>query len=106
MQQLPKYDPQNSESFSSALSYVIVGPRTRGKFDIVKANALGVLKWQRGKLTKGESVTVSTQANGETITRTVNPEDCIGPSEIPSVSVLFCFFLANTKSYCEVSNDF
>lgn len=91
LQQLPKYS-KDSASFPPSMSYVIIGPRTRGKFDTVKADALGVLKKQRGKLTKGESVTVSAQVDGKSVTRIVNPEDCIGPSEKPAVRILHNFF--------------
>jgi ribonuclease Z len=64
------------------MSYLVVGPRTRGKFDVEKAVALGVPRGPlRGKLTKGESITVEVEVDGKMIQRTVKPDDVLGKAE-------------------------
>ncbi|KAF9478239.1 hypothetical protein BDN70DRAFT_58947 [Pholiota conissans] len=64
------------------MSYLIIGPPTRGKFDVAKAVALGVPHGPlRGLLTKGETITVEVEVNGEKIQRTVRPEDVLGKAE-------------------------
>ncbi|KAJ2930031.1 hypothetical protein H1R20_g7064, partial [Candolleomyces eurysporus] len=90
--------PPPSGSSPSAVSYVIVGPRVRGKFDVKKSIALGVPNGPlRGKLTKGEAVTftvkdtvTSEDGTSETVARTVTvkPEECIGESEAPSAAIV------------------
>lgn len=69
------------------LAYLCVGPSVRGKFDVKKAEALGVPRGPiRGQLTKGETVTFEVDdGNGGKIQRTVKPDDCVGPSEAPQV---------------------
>lgn len=70
----------------STLAYIVVGPRVRGRFDVEKANVLGVVGKMRSQLTNGHSVTVTfTNENGEQEERIVRPEDVIGPSEPPGV---------------------
>jgi ribonuclease Z len=73
------------------LAYVIVGPRVRGKFDVAKANALGVPKgpmW--AQLTRGQSVTVTVDdGQGKKVERVVRPEECVSKSEGAGVSLLF-----------------
>ncbi|CDO70624.1 hypothetical protein BN946_scf184748.g22 [Trametes cinnabarina] len=66
------------------LAYLLVGPSSRGKFDVKKAEALGVPRGPiRGKLTKGETITFEVDdGNGGKIQRTVQPEECVGPSEV------------------------
>ncbi|KAI0674372.1 hypothetical protein C8Q78DRAFT_967526 [Trametes maxima] len=66
------------------LAYLLVGPSVRGKFDVKKAEALGVPRGPiRGKLTKGETITFEVDdGDGGKIQRTVKPEDCVGPTEI------------------------
>ncbi|GBE87655.1 hypothetical protein SCP_1103320 [Sparassis crispa] len=92
--QLPSFcyasDSGVTHSPRPVMGYVIVGPRTRGKFDVEKANALGLGNGPlRGKLTKGQTVTFDTKDDsGNMVTRTVRPEDCIGPSEIPKAMIL------------------
>ncbi|KZT10496.1 uncharacterized protein LAESUDRAFT_810112 [Laetiporus sulphureus 93-53] len=69
--------------------YVLVGPRTRGKFDAKKAETLGVFRTDRAKLIKGQTVTITIKdADGNEIQRIVKPEDCIAQSEIPKVMLL------------------
>lgn len=68
-----------------ALCYVLIGPTGRGRFDVAKAEALGVPRGpMRGQLTKGEAITFSVDdGHGNKIERTVKPEDVVGPPEIP-----------------------
>ena len=92
--QLPKFtshvaqSPPASPHVRPTLAYVLVGPRVRGKFDAQKADELGVFGRLRGKLTKGETVTVKVKVGDETVTRTVRPEDLVGESEAPGVSLV------------------
>lgn len=72
---LPALPPRSAQ----ALSYVVVGPSFRGKFDAAKAKELGVFGPARGKLIKGEVVTT---ASGNVVT----PEMCVGPPIPPKVS--------------------
>ena len=93
--QLPKFtshaaqSPPTSPHVRPTLAYVLVGPRVRGKFDAQKADELGVFGRLRGKLTKGETVTVKVKVGDETVTRTVRPEDLVGESEAPGVSLVY-----------------
>ncbi|OCH93318.1 hypothetical protein OBBRIDRAFT_790349 [Obba rivulosa] len=90
---LPLFSHQDANGESHApptLCYVVVGPRVRGKFDVQKAEALGLGRGpQRGRLTKGETVTVEVDdGNGNKIQRVIRPEDCIGPSESPRAVIV------------------
>ena len=68
------------------LAYIAVGPRVRGKFDVKSAEELGVPSGpKRGKLTRGESVTVKVKVDGQFVDRVVRPEECVGESETPVV---------------------
>jgi hypothetical protein len=94
--QLPKFDRPTS---APALTYVVVGPSVRGKFDVEKSLALGVPKHQRSKLTNGETITVTVKEGDETIQRVVQPQDCIGPSETPAVgAAAFSTFTPHQRS--------
>ncbi|KAG8700037.1 hypothetical protein FRC09_006214 [Ceratobasidium sp. 395] len=75
-QHLPKFEGPRAIS----VAYLVLGPEIRGKFDPAKADALGVAKRDRGKLTKGETVTV-TKDGVQTI---VTPSMCMGHSETPT----------------------
>ncbi|KAF9466199.1 beta-lactamase-like protein [Collybia nuda] len=87
--QLPPFVPHSSSVPSSStlptiLAYIIVGPRVRGKFNVEKANSLGVPAGrQRGILANGKSVTFKVKVGDELIERTVQPEECVGESETP-----------------------
>jgi ribonuclease Z len=76
-QRLPKFEGPRSTS----AAYLVLGPEIRGKFDPAAADALGVAKRDRGKLTRGESVTVT--ADG--VQTIVTPSMCVGKSETPTV---------------------
>ena len=64
---------------TSSVSYIVLGPVIRGKFDAARATQLGVVGRARGLLIKGESVL---SKDGVTL---VTPEMCIGPSIPASV---------------------
>ena len=85
--QLPRLASGSDSAGLPVLGYLIVGPTMRGKFDVKKAEALGLPRGPlRSRLTKGESVTFEVDdGNGGKIQRTVTPEDCIGPTEMPQV---------------------
>lgn len=72
------------------LSYLLVGPSVRGRFDAAKAEELGIPRGPlRSRLTKGETVTFEVDdGSGGKIQRTVRPDECVGPSESPQVSCL------------------
>ncbi|KAG8744935.1 hypothetical protein FRC10_009170 [Ceratobasidium sp. 414] len=73
---LPKFEGSRSMS----VAYLVLGPEIRGKFDPGAADALGVAKRDRGKLTKGESVTVTIDG----VQTIVTPNMCMGHSETPT----------------------
>ena len=68
------------------MSYLIVGPRCRGKFNAEKAHELGVVGPDRTRLTRGETIEITVRVGEETIKRVIKPEDVIGKSEKASVS--------------------
>ncbi|KAJ2915930.1 hypothetical protein MD484_g4468, partial [Candolleomyces efflorescens] len=90
--------PPASGPSPPAMSYVIVGPRVRGKFDVQKSIALGVPQGPlRGQLTKGQTITFTvedtvTSEDGtcSTVPRTitVKPEECMGESEPPTAVIV------------------
>ncbi|KAF7972807.1 hypothetical protein HWV62_16994 [Athelia sp. TMB] len=93
--QLPPFSlapdtPCNTVDTKPTLVYAVIGPRVRGKFDAVKAKALQIPNGvQRRNLTLGQSITFQvTNEDGQTIERTVKPEDVIGASEAPSVALV------------------
>lgn len=68
------------------MSYIVVGPRFRGKFDAKRAKELGIPQGPlRSSLAKGESITFEIREGDEVIQRTVNPGEVIGKSETPGV---------------------
>jgi len=69
-----------------SLAYVVMGPKTRGKFDAKKANELGLKGKLRGLVANGTTVTFTTRGtDGKEIERTVRPEECVGPGDNPAV---------------------
>ena len=69
-----------------SLAYIIVGPKTRGKFDAKRADELGLKGKLRGLVANGTTVTFTTKdANGKEIERTVRPEECVGRGDNPAV---------------------
>ncbi|RPD65585.1 hypothetical protein L226DRAFT_479775 [Lentinus tigrinus ALCF2SS1-7] len=72
------------------IGYLCVGPAVRGKFDVKKAEELGVPRGPiRGRLTKGEAVTFEVDdGQGGKIQRTVQPEECVGPTEAPQAVLI------------------
>ena len=84
------HDPRGTPT----LCYVLIGPTGRGKFDVKKAEALGVPRGPvRGQLTKGVTVTFTVDdGHGNKVERTVKPEDVVGPPETPRVKVLRTVF--------------
>ena len=69
-----------------SLAYIVIGPKTRGKFDAKKADELGLKGKMRGLVANGNTVTFTAKdASGKEVERTVKPEDCVGPGENPAV---------------------
>ncbi|KDR80789.1 hypothetical protein GALMADRAFT_153220 [Galerina marginata CBS 339.88] len=72
-----------------AISYLLVGPQYRGKFNADKAKALGIPAGTlRSRLARGETVTFDVQENGATVQRTVRSEEVVAKSEAPGVIVI------------------
>lgn len=71
------------------LAYAIEGPRVRGKFDVRKAEALGLGRGPlRAVLARGQPVVVRVNdGQGGEIEREIKPEDCIGEGVLPGVSI-------------------
>ncbi|KAI0317320.1 hypothetical protein OF83DRAFT_1083676 [Amylostereum chailletii] len=70
-------------------AYVVVGPRVRGKFDATRAKELGLEGPNRGLVAGGKTVTFTVKnKDGTEFSRTVKPEDCVGPQENPSVVIV------------------
>ncbi|TCD68735.1 hypothetical protein EIP91_009881 [Steccherinum ochraceum] len=82
--------PFQSSVSRPSLGYVVVGPAVRGKFDVAKANELGVPKGPiRGKLTAGQDVTFEVDdGNGGKVQKTVHPHQVVGPSDPPHVVMI------------------
>jgi hypothetical protein len=76
-------------------AYILQAPPVRGKFDIKKADALGVPKGpSRGQLIQGGSIEVDDGAGGKKVIRS---EDVLGETQDGGVSLgyfylCFCFF--------------
>ncbi|KAG8906548.1 hypothetical protein FRB99_006662 [Tulasnella sp. 403] len=82
---------------SPALSYIVIGPETRGKFDVRKADELGVPKPMRSRLTKGQSIVTP---DGVTVT----PDMVLSQATPPSA---FMFVHCPSVAYIDdlVSSD-
>lgn len=67
-------------------AYIVVGPQVRGKFDVKRAEELGLYGPLRGMVARGETVTFTVDDGaGGSVQRTVRPEDCIGEHETTKV---------------------
>ncbi|KAI0694223.1 hypothetical protein BC835DRAFT_1415475 [Cytidiella melzeri] len=86
-QHLPRFE---RGEFAETLCYVCVGPRVRGKFDARKAQALKIPKGPLlGKLANGNTITFMVDdGKGGQEQRTVQPEECVAPSEPPKVVII------------------
>ena len=82
-----------------SLAYIVVGPKTRGKFDAKKADELGLKGKLRGLVANGTTVTfTTTDADGKKIERTVKPEECVGPGENSAVCAEIARLLSFSSS--------
>ncbi|KAJ3891424.1 hypothetical protein GG344DRAFT_47464 [Lentinula edodes] len=95
--QLPRFSlSENQKALppsALSLSYLAVGPLTRGKFDARKAEELGVPNGPlRGALTRGETkganAGVVVDANEGERWVTVRPEDVVAPSIPPAAALI------------------
>ncbi|KAF9525128.1 hypothetical protein CPB83DRAFT_860056 [Crepidotus variabilis] len=87
--QLPKFSSDLPPSSTPpSMSYLVVGPHYRGKFDVEKARELGVQGRDRGKLTQGETVTFQVKVGEEIVERMVKPEDVLAEPEKPSAILI------------------
>jgi ribonuclease Z len=67
-------------------AYIVVGPHVRGKFDVKRADELGLYGPLRGRVARGETVTFTVDDGaGGKAQRTVGPEDCLGEQETTKV---------------------
>jgi ribonuclease Z len=86
-EQLPKF---KCDFPGRTMAYIVVGHPARGKFDPVRAKALGLEGRNRGRVANGQTVTIQVEdGNGGKIERTIRPEDVLGESFPPGVRFLF-----------------
>ncbi|PPQ90050.1 hypothetical protein CVT25_006290 [Psilocybe cyanescens] len=72
-----------------AMSYLLVGPQYRGKFNVARALELGVPNGNlRSLLARGQTVTFEVQDGEETITRTVRSDEVLGEAEKTAAIVI------------------
>ena len=80
---LPTFTPPVRDA---STAYIVVGPHVRGKFDVKRAEELGLYGPLRGRVARGETVTFTMDdGTGAKVQRTVKPEDCIGENETTRV---------------------
>jgi ribonuclease Z len=80
---LPTFTPPVREA---STAYIVVGPHVRGKFDVKRAEELGLHGPLRGRVARGETVTFTMDdGTGAKMQRTVKPEDCVGENETTRV---------------------
>jgi len=80
---LPSFTPPVRDG---STAYIVVGPRVRGKFDVKRAEELGLFGPLRGRVSRGETVTFTVDdGTGAKVQRTVRPEDCLGEAETKKV---------------------
>ncbi|KAL4253032.1 RNase Z family protein [Abortiporus biennis] len=82
--------PNGGVRTGQTMCYVIEGPLIRGKFDVEKANALGLTSGPlRARLTRGQTLTISADdGQGGTVDRVIKPEDIISPPDPPTVVII------------------
>lgn len=87
-QRLPEFQYPLGQA-KKTLCYVCVGPRQRGRFDNAKAKELGIpIGPIRRKLIAGETIKFTVDdGKGGKVERVVRPDECIGASEAPKVSL-------------------
>ncbi|KAF8902361.1 hypothetical protein CPB84DRAFT_1775902 [Gymnopilus junonius] len=72
-----------------AVSYLIVGPQHRGKFNAAKATELGVPKGHiRAALARGETITFEVKVGEEIVQRTVKAEEVVAKPELPGAVLI------------------
>lgn len=77
------------------MSYLLVGPQYRGKFNVARALELGVPNGNlRSLLARGQTVTFEVQDGEETITRTVRSDEVLGEAEKTAVCTPFLSIFA------------
>ncbi|KAF8901546.1 hypothetical protein CPB85DRAFT_1323393 [Mucidula mucida] len=92
--QLPKFTStfpvrDADPSLTPVLSYIVVGPRYRGKFDALKAAELKIPNGElRSALTLGKTITFEVTEDGKTFQRTVRADEIVAPSEPPQVIII------------------
>jgi ribonuclease Z len=80
---LPSFTPPVRDV---STAYIVVGPRVRGKFDAKRAKELRLFGPLRGRVARGETVTLTVDdGTGVKVQRTVRPEDCLGEPETRKV---------------------
>jgi len=83
LKSLPSFTPPVRDG---STAYIVVGPRIRGKFDVKRAEKLGLFGPLRGRVSRGETVTFTVDdGTGVKVQRTVRPEDCLGEPETKKV---------------------
>jgi ribonuclease Z len=83
-------------------AYIVVGPQVRGKFDVKRAEELGLYGPLRGRVARGECVTFTVDDGaGGSVQRTVRPEDCIGEHETTKVSIPLRCCISCAKSMAQ-----
>lgn len=83
---LPSFTPPVRDG---STAYIVVGPRVRGKFDVKRAEELGLFGPSRGRVARGETVILTVDdGTGVKVQRTVRPEDCLGEPETRKVRLL------------------
>ncbi|KZV65463.1 Metallo-hydrolase/oxidoreductase [Peniophora sp. CONT] len=85
--QLPRFTPPPGTP--RTLSYVLLGPQLRGKFDAPRAEALGLFRKDRARVAKGETVKfMRKDAEGKEFEQIVRPEDVLGETEEPQAVIV------------------
>ncbi|KAH9479322.1 tRNAse Z TRZ4, mitochondrial [Psilocybe cubensis] len=88
--QLPNPESNlRSSTNPPAMSYILVGPQYRGKFNAQRALELGIPNGKlRSQLAQGQTVTFEVKEEEETIIKTVRPEEVLGVAEKTAAIVI------------------